>query len=94
MIQERMMEKLEARDLRGAAKQIEESIKVIKEENLEMTSAEVHESLARIYWAAGDRNLARHHVRKSVDLKSDWDYLEPRNRAAEVKEVLRTFETW
>jgi len=93
-IQDNMVEALETRDLRRAAKSVEASLKVIQEEDLTKAAAEVHESLARIYWAMGDRNLARHWARKCVDLRCDWDVLEPANRTKLLQELLSTFEVF
>jgi len=48
-IQDNLMEALEQHDLHKAAKTVEASLKIIHEEDLTQSSAEVHESLARIY---------------------------------------------
>ena len=81
-------------DLRRAAKTVEAALKIIEEEDLTKASAEVHESLARIYWALGDRNLARHWARKCVDLRADWDLLEPANRTQLHQELMSTFHVF
>ena len=93
-IQENMLEALDQHDLRRAAKFVEASMKIIHDEDLTKTSAEVHESLARIYWALGDRNLARHWARKCIDLRCDWDLLEPANRTQKLMDLMSTFEVF
>ena len=91
-IQDNMVDAIEKRDYHRAAKGIEAALKVIKDEDLINASAEVHESLARIYWAMGDRNLARHWARKCIDLRCDWDVLEPVNRTQLTQDLMSTFE--
>ncbi len=53
--------------------------------------AEVYESLARIHWALGDRNMARHHAAMSIGLRDEWDFLEPRNLSVDTEELVATF---
>ena len=90
-IQENMLEALAEHDYRRAAKLVQAALKLIREEGLIEVSADVHESLARIYWAMGDWDLARHWARTCVDLRSDWDVLEPVNRTVLLDELMSSF---
>jgi len=87
-----MIESIQKGDLRGAVNHLVKALRYLEEEDLESVSGDIHESLARIYWLAGDKKTGRELARKAVDYRTDFGTsLEPRNRTADLEDMLADF---
>ncbi len=88
-----MVEAIQRGDLRGAVSILRAALVDLETEGLEAISGDVHEGLARIFWAVGDKKTAREHGRKAVDYRADYGLgLEPRNRTADLESMLASFD--
>lgn len=64
------------KDLRGAIEMAEEGLALVRREELRGLYAEQHDTLGRLYWAAGDRALGIEHARISLEVLEDVGYIE------------------
>ncbi|KAK7755497.1 hypothetical protein SLS62_002429 [Diatrype stigma] len=64
------------RDVRGAIEMAEEVLALVRREELRGLYAEQHDTLGRLYWAAGDRALGLEHARISLEVLEDVGYIE------------------
>ena len=91
---EKTVSAIQKGDVRGAINVLRDALKLLEQEGLVNLSGEVYESLARIYWAVGDKKRAREHAEKAVNYLADFDsLLEPRNRTEDLESMLRKFDS-
>jgi hypothetical protein len=90
---ERMMAALTQGDIRGALQTIQMGLEYLEDEGLEGLSGDMYESLARIYWAMGQKKLARENGILSVGFRTDYGgNLEVVNKTRELEELLLSFD--
>ena len=80
---------VQAYDIPAARRVLEDGLALLADEGVEAASGELLESLARVHWIAGDEALAEQAARRAADY-ADFGALEPRDRAAEIMEMLKT----
>ena len=79
---------VQAYDLAAARKVLEDGLALLADEGVEAASGELLESLARVHWIAGDEGRAEQAARRAAGY-ADFGALEPRNRTAEIMDMLR-----
>ncbi len=77
-----------AYDLAAARAVLERGLALLADEGVEAASGELLESLARVHWIAGDEARAEEAARRAAGY-ADFGALEPRDRTAEIMEMLR-----
>ncbi len=87
-IGERLTGAIQNYDMQTAKAIMERGLGLLTDEGLGFASAELHETLARIHWILGDEETSDMHARMAADY-ADFGILEPRNRTADIIEMLR-----
>ena len=78
-----------AQRLADAISHAEEALSLARAEELRSLYAEQHDALGRLYWAAGDRELAVEHARLSLEVLEQVGYVA--HDPAHLPRLLRTY---
>jgi hypothetical protein len=91
-IKEKVLKALSENDLNTAMNLLEEMISHLADEDLEPAFQEPYELIGRIHGALGDKGRTVHYFHKKLDVLEVYGYLGPRDRAADIRELLERFD--
>jgi len=78
-------------DFRKAIAVLKKALKTLKEEDIEALAGELYQSLANIYSALNEKDEALYWAGKTLDIQQDYIHLAPRNRTADLEELMKEF---
>lgn len=76
----------------SAIKAIKDTLDLLAEEGLELMAVEQYESLARIYWAMENREMAETYAQMSLDVLKEYTHLDQkRDTKGDLEALLASF---